>query len=228
MSLDEAIGQLEKLVAEVKQASLTDDKTTLGSALALGQEARSINQGTSEFNVIAFADLNNFKNLNDQYGHNAGDVALNKVGETVYNIVIKGWQAKAFRKSGDEFVFLLKQDLIERLFSALPSFSSIPFLYNEKELSVALSIGYARSDGKTSFDDLLGRAEVACQFAKAQGHGTCIEWTDELLLNPLVRIGAQCRKCSAKITCTLPKENAPIELRVCPCCGEALHGSRSL
>jgi len=83
MSLDEAIGRLEELVAEVRQASLTDDKTPLGSALALRQEARLINQGKSPFNVIAFADLNDFKNLNDVHGHNAGDVALNKVGETI-------------------------------------------------------------------------------------------------------------------------------------------------
>src|SRR6267142_4141845 len=110
MSLDEAIGRLEELVAEVRQASLTDDKTPLGSALALRQEARLINQGKSPFNVIAFADLNDFKNLNDVHGHNAGDVALNKVGETIHNIVIEGWQAKAYRSSGDEFVFLLRQD----------------------------------------------------------------------------------------------------------------------
>ena len=225
MSLDEAIGRLETLVSEVRQASLTDDKTTLGSALALRQEERLINQGTSEFNVIAFADLNEFKNLNDTHGHSAGNVALNKVGETIYNIVIEEWQAKAFRNSGDEFVFLLKQDLIASLHSSMSLFGRIPFSYNEKELSAAMSIGYARSDGKTSFEDLLERAEIACQFAKAEGDGVCIEWTEDLVLNPLVRIGGKCRKCGAKISCNITKQNAPTELTVCPCCGELLEKS---
>ncbi len=51
MDLDDKIGQLEDLISEVRQASLTDDKTILGSSLAFRREARSINQGESEFNV---------------------------------------------------------------------------------------------------------------------------------------------------------------------------------
>ena len=45
MKLDEAIEGLETLIAEVRRASLTDDKTSLGSALALRQEAGLINEG---------------------------------------------------------------------------------------------------------------------------------------------------------------------------------------
>lgn len=98
----------------------------------------------------------------------------------------------------------------------------IAFSYNEKQLTAAMSIGYARSDGKTSFDDLLERADLACQFAKAQGDGTCVEWTEDLLLNPLIRISGKCRNCGAKISCNLPRQNAPSELKVCPCCAELL------
>ncbi|SRR6266498_3610093 len=67
MSLDESIERLERLIAEVRQASLTDDKTTLGSALALRQEERLINEGTSEFGVVVFGDLNDFKQLNEHH-----------------------------------------------------------------------------------------------------------------------------------------------------------------
>lgn len=81
MSLDESIERLERLIAEVRQASLTDDKTTLGSALALRQEENLINEGTSEFGVVVFGDLNNFKQLNDDHSHEAGDVAINSVGQ---------------------------------------------------------------------------------------------------------------------------------------------------
>ncbi len=100
MSLDESIERLERLIAEVRQASLTDDKTTLGSALALRQEERLINEGTSEFGVVVFGDLNDFKQLNDDHSHEAGDVAINSVGQTIHKIVIEDLQAKAFRQSG--------------------------------------------------------------------------------------------------------------------------------
>lgn len=222
MSLGEAIERLETLVAEIKRVSFTDDKTSLGSALALRQEARLISEGVSEFNVVVFGDLNDFKHLNDEHGHEAGDVAINKVGETIKKIVIDQLQAKAFRQSGDEFVILLKQDLVERFLLAASSFGNIVFSYNEKVLKTAMSLGYARSDEKTSFVDLLERAEVACQHAKAHGDGSCVEWTEDIRLNPLVRRGGRCQKCSARIICNMPEQNAPVKLKFCPCCGESL------
>jgi diguanylate cyclase (GGDEF)-like protein len=94
MNLDEAIEGLEKLVAEVRNASLTDDKTRLGSALALRQEARLINEGISESDVIVFGDLDDFKHLNDIYGHDAGDVAINKVGEIVHKLIVEDLKGK--------------------------------------------------------------------------------------------------------------------------------------
>jgi diguanylate cyclase (GGDEF)-like protein len=222
MSLDESIGQLEKIVAEVRQASLTDDKTKLGNALALEREARFISEDTSEFNVLVFGDLNDFKKLNDEHTHAAGDVAISVVGETIQKHIVTALQARAFRQSGDEFVILLRQDLIDSFLSITSSFGNILFSYNGKELRTAMSLGYARSDGKSSFDDLMERAEVACQHAKVQGDGACIEWTEEIKLNPLLRIGGRCEKCSAKIICNIPQQNAPTKLSYCPCCGESL------
>lgn len=219
MNLDEAIGQLEQLVAEIRRVSFADDKTSLGNALALAQEEQLINEGTSEFNVIVFSDLNDFKHLNDLYGHDAGDVAINKVGETIRKIVIEDLQAKAFRQSGDEFVILLRQDLVERFLLRASTLGNIAFSYNERELMTAMSFGYVHSDGRTSFKDLLARAEAACQSAKAKGDGACIEWVEEMERNPLIRIGGRCLSCAAKISCNVPKQNAPEALKFCPCCG---------
>ena len=222
MNLDEAIEGLEKLVAEVRNASLTDDKTPLGSALALRQEARSINRGITKFDVVVFGDLNEFKHLNDLEGHDAGDVAINKVGEVIHKVIVEELEGKAFRQSGDEFVILLQQHQIAKLLTVAASFQSIGFSYNRKRLETAMSIGYVQSDRKTSFEDLLGRAEKACQLAKAKGEGVCVEWTEDMNDNPLVRIRGSCLKCGARISCNVPKQNAPTSLKSCPCCGEPL------
>lgn len=82
-----------------------------------------------------------------------------------------------------------------------------------------MSVGYIRNDGKASFEDLLGRAEKACQLAKAKGEGLCMEWTEHMNHNPLVRISGRCRKCGARISCNVPKQNVPLTLKSCPCCG---------
>jgi diguanylate cyclase (GGDEF)-like protein len=222
MNLDEAIEGLEKLVAEVRNASLTDDRTRLGSALALRQEERLINEGASEFDVIVFGDLNDFKHLNDSHGHDAGNVAITEVGEVIRRFINEDLQGKAFRQSGDEFVILLKSDSVDKFLLGAPSFANIPFSHNEQNLRTAMSFGYAISDGKTSFTDLVHRAEVACQLAKASDLDTAVQWTESTKLNPLVRISGSCRKCSARISCNVPQQNAPTDLSLCPCCGESL------
>ncbi|MCA1629033.1 MAG: GGDEF domain-containing protein [Acidobacteria bacterium] len=222
MSLDDAIGQLEKLVAEIRRVSSIDDKTSLGNALSLSQEERLINQGASEFDVVVFGDLNDFKHLNDKYGHDAGNVAINKVGDIIHKIVVEDLQSKAFRHGGDEFVILLRQDAVERFLALTSAFGDIFFSHKEEELRTAMSLGYALSDGKSSFGELLGRAEVACQHAKALGDGVCTQWTEDIKLNPFVRISGRCQKCGARISCNVPQQNAPTELICCPCCGESL------
>ena len=221
MNFDEAIESLEKLVAEVRSASLTDERTRLGSGLALRQEERLINEGASEFDVIVFGDLNDFKHLNDSYGHDAGNVAITEVGRVISKS-IEVLQGKAFRQSGDEFVILLKLALVDQFLARAPSYANIPFSHNEQNLSTAMSFGYAISDGKTSFADLLQRAEAACQLAKASEIHTVVEWTETIKLNPMVRISGSCRKCSARISCNVPRRIAPAQLTVCPCCGETL------
>ena len=222
MNLDEAIEGLERLVAEVRNASLTDDKTRLGSALALRQEGRLVNEGKSQFDVIFFGDLNDFKHLNDLHGHDAGDVALTEVGEVIRKLIVDELEGKAFRLSGDEFVILLNQNSLTSFLSVATSFSRIRFSYNRKPLETAISLGYVLNDKKASFDELLGRAEIACQLTKAKGESVCIEWTENIKHNPLVRISGICRNCGARISCNVPKQSAPLALQSCPCCGEHL------
>ena len=219
MNLGEAIEGLEKLVAEVRRASLTDEKTRLRSALSLRQEARLINEGKSEFDVVIFADLNDFKHLNDIHGHDAGDVAINKVGDVIHKAFVEGMHGKAFRQSGDEFVILLRQPIIADLETHATTLSNISFDYNRKSLTTSLSIGYVASDRKTGFEDLLGQAELACQRAKVTGKSE--QWTSEMRISPIIRMTESCKSCGARITCNVPKQSAPSRLGRCPCCGSA-------
>lgn len=221
MDLDEAIEGLERFVAELRQAALTDDKTRLGSALALRQEGRLISDGQSQFSVIALGDLNDFKHLNDSHGHAAGDVAINKVGEIIHKFIVEDLNGKAFRQSGDEFVLLLKHNQVDRLRAASDFMSNIAFSYNREPLITSVSFGYVISDGKSSFEDLIERAEAACQIAKAKAEAICVEWTNDLDYNPLVRLTGKCRECGARISCNVPKNNAPEMMLSCPC-GQSL------
>jgi diguanylate cyclase (GGDEF)-like protein len=222
MSLAEAIDQLGELAAEIKLAAFTDDKTPLKSELALHQEERVNNASGSQPYVVVFGDLDDFKHLNDDYSHEAGDVALQAVGETIYSMVIEDLKGRAYRRSGDEFVFLLEQEALEQFLSLVPSFRDIPFSHNNRVLETGMSLGYAIGDGKASFDQLMQRADAACQIAKRPGSDPCVLWTEDIDTNPLIRIGGWCQECGVKISCTLPKHNAPTHLSSCPCCGNSI------
>jgi len=221
MNLDEAIEGLEKLIAEVRSASLTDDKTRLGSAMSLRQHARFFNDGVSRFDVIMFGDLDDFKRLNEEHTHDAGDVAINEAGEVIHKVV-EGLNGMAFRQSGDEFIILIERNQIPKFLSVASSLRNIRFSYNRKKIQTALSLGYAQGDGRASFEELRERAEIACQFAKAKREGECVEWTDSIKVNPLVRRNGRCLNCGARISCNVPKLSAPLTLLVCPCCQGSL------
>ena len=83
-----------------------------------------------------------------------------------------------------------------------------------------MSFGYAISDGKTNFSDLLERAETACLTAKSKGDGICVEWTEEVELNALVEKRHNCRHCGSVNKCYIPKKLSSETLKVCSFCAE--------
>lgn len=223
MNLDKAIEQLEEIVAQVRETSLSDDKTPLGNALALSKEVDFIKIGRSEFDVIVFGDLNDFKTLNDEYGHEAGDLAIERIGKKIQTEFVHKLKAKAFRQSGDEFIILLRQNTITSFQTKTSLFKSVKFRYKEKSLKAKMSFGLIVSDGKTDFSDMLKHAETACLTAKNQGDGVCIEWTEEVERNALKELRRNCRKCGSVNKCSIPKQLNPERLKLCAYCGEKLN-----
>ena len=215
MNLSEAIEQLNKV-------AFTDDKTPLENAPALNKEVILIDAGRSKFDVIVFGDLNEFKLFNNNYSHEAGDVAIRNVGEKIQKDFVIPMEVRAFRQSGDEFVVLLKKSQIKKFLSKISPFASVTFSYKKKSLETKMSFGYAVADGITSFSDLLERAETACLTAKNKGDGICIEWTEEIELAALIEKRQNCRRCGSVNKCYIPKKLSPEKLKVCAFCGEDL------
>lgn len=230
MNLQEAINALELAVKEVARAALSDDKTPLDNALALTKASSLVNTGGGNPDVVIFGDLNRFKGLNDQFGHATGDAAINEVGNLIQELVVKGCQAQAFRRGGDEFVILLSKDSLEQFKSKVSSFASCLFQFEGETRKTAMSFGYAVSQGEADYADLIARAETACQMAKSQGDGTCVEWSEEIERQAIDSLRDRCQNCEAKITCQVPRKAVPInrKLLCCPCCGEPLANNESL
>jgi diguanylate cyclase (GGDEF)-like protein/PAS domain S-box-containing protein len=117
-------------------------------------------------------DLNNFKSINDTFGHEAGDVVLKVVGKRLQASVRDS--DTVARLSGDEFVLVLVNQpslrytlrMVERVRAGLV----MPVSFNHQEIPVGASLGVAvyPHDG-SAVAELVRAADVAMYHAKATG-----------------------------------------------------------
>lgn len=127
--------------------------------------------------AVMFIDLNTFKSINDQHGHDVGDRLLNLVARRLEALVRGGDTVS--RRSGDEFLFLMleakdevnavkfAQQLAERIGESCE--------VDGLSLAVGSSIGIALypEDGRTA-EDLLKHADLAMYAAKQQKTGVVL------------------------------------------------------
>lgn len=122
--------------------------------------------------AVLFADLDQFKLVNDTHGHQVGDELLSAVGQRLSGLVRPG--DTLARVSGDEFVFLC-EDLrsatdVEVLASRIDESFDAPFVLGGFEISITASVGVAFSGpGEGISRQLLSEADIAMYQAKRKG-----------------------------------------------------------
>ncbi len=120
---------------------------------------------------ILIIDIDDFKRVNDSYGHLAGDRVLIFLGKLINSVLRPG--DKVFRFGGEEFLILLNrsdeqacQSVAERI---IKSVRSNKLLYKEHQIKITLSIGSACLQKDDTFDSFIGRADKALYKAKSSG-----------------------------------------------------------
>ncbi len=120
---------------------------------------------------ICFLDLDGFKAVNDQLGHNAGDDILKEVSTRLLAVLSEADTLSRF--GGDEFAVLLEnQSDPMGVGRALLESLRAPFSLSGREVSVLASIGVARVDlldPTPTVDELLLRADLAMYVVKRRG-----------------------------------------------------------
>jgi diguanylate cyclase (GGDEF)-like protein len=132
-------------------------------------------QRSQGYVAVLFLDLDGFKPINDQYGHEVGDAALCAVADRLSES-IRSADTLA-RVGGDEFVILLS-DMGDHAHTAVASVASkclgvfqLPFVIHEHSCRLGTSIGIALGDGLCVPDKLLIAADRAMYQAKKAGGG---------------------------------------------------------
>jgi len=111
-----------------------------------------------------FADIDDFKNINDQFGHIVGDVVLKQIGKIINQILRKS--DIAARTGGDEFAVLLPntsytggKDFADRLSDMIRGVT-IKSLDSEL-ISVSIGVSTFENDSPQSYEELLDLADKA-------------------------------------------------------------------
>lgn len=119
-------------------------------------------------------DIDNLKFINDQYGHDLGDMYLRKVGDYLKELSYEFKNLYACHVSGDEYIlYLYDYDSFEIENSLVKKLEDIRKEYVEgrdnNRIYISLSIGVCRDSKGLSYDELLKRADYAMYIAKNSG-----------------------------------------------------------
>jgi len=163
----------KSLEEQVRHQSLHDPLTGLANRTLFRDrvEQAVLDPSRREFAVL-FIDLDDFKLINDSYGHQVGDEVLSTLGARLLDCVRTGDTVS--RLGGDEFAIMLRSvslaeatEVAERIIEAFGE----PVRAGGRDVTVSPSIGIAmgEADRADNADELLSNADMAMYDAKARG-----------------------------------------------------------
>ena len=175
-ALSDAILDRDGLTERLRHASLHDSLTGLPNREAFAASVRSAVAAGGN-HVIAFCDLDEFKAVNDDHGHPAGDTVLAVVAER-FRGTMRPNDVVA-RLGGDEFGVLWRDvpdsDSAEVFAQRLLTVLKEPISLGAISVRIGASVGMTLTGGATrEYADLLADADVAVYGAKRSGRGRAV------------------------------------------------------
>ena len=184
-SLNELKAKLNRLIRErclreqLERLAVHDPLTSLCNRRSFEENARREAMRAVRYHhtlFLFFMDIDNFKNFNDLYGHQAGDRLLIRVAALLTNSIRENVDL-VYRYGGDEFIMLLPHLPVDQ---AQRVAERICWKYNLLELKpTTLSIGIARFIEKSGsidqdIEDMIQRADNALYTAKKDLGKNCV------------------------------------------------------
>ena len=164
-----AAERLASMQRELIRLATIDPLTGLCNRRGFFEQATQVRARTAPGGKLSaiLLDIDNFKHINDSYGHEAGDEAIRACAEAA-----RFGEAIAGRLGGDEFALLLERplpDSIEIAKNLRRRLASRPVDTRKGRITLTWSIGVGEAQPDDSVDQILARADAALYSAKTQG-----------------------------------------------------------
>lgn len=168
----------EAQVETLKTLTGIDPLTGLGNRRAFDNEldvaVGTTNRTGQDFSLV-FMDVDNFKTVNDTYGHQAGDNVLEKFGEFLRTTISIRESDRAFLYGGDEFALILSQTTLYqgkslgfRVRDMFASFQDSVYLGLDEKVTLSIGVACYRQTSN-SIEALVKHADLAMYEAKNSG-----------------------------------------------------------
>ena len=130
---------------------------------------------------VAMADIDHFRNINDEYGHEAGDDVLKKFGQAM----LKGFRGTdvVARWGGESFLVLLNDTDERGALKALENFKAklkhSEFIINENQkIDLKVTVGFVACSVDDSSAECIKRSNVALAYGKDNGSDMIVNYRD--------------------------------------------------
>jgi diguanylate cyclase (GGDEF)-like protein/PAS domain S-box-containing protein len=162
-------------VKELEKMAFLDSLTQLANRNYIQKEIQNRFEEMKRYNLpfgILFMDIDYFKDFNDKYGHDVGDIVLRYVAKTLFS------NSRPFdlygRWGGEEFIGVIrniKGDDLENLGNRVRELVANSYIVNNRNqtLQVTISIGATIVDKGDTIDSLIKRADKLLYVSKADG-----------------------------------------------------------
>lgn len=173
---------LDERRVELKELAHKDGLTKLYNRYGFDEIAeKMISKNPKEHCVAVLLDVDDFKLINDMYGHAYGDKALISLAENMQKFFPSS--ALLGRNGGDEFCILLSNCTMEEMKESLIEFTKTPktFSYKGQTYSFCISLGYAEYPNNAIVRSQLMRcADAALYEVKLHGKNGCMAYKEGL------------------------------------------------
>jgi len=164
-------------ITEIKEASARDFLTGYGNRTKLQDDIKQL-----ENLSLAIFNLDNFRQINDFYGHDFGNNVIKAVADKIYQLIMLDRNIKFYRLQGDEFVILAggySKHLFEGLVQKILKMVQESIKIDEEHIvpSCSCGISYEEEKGK-----LLSTANMALKLAK-RSNSNYLVYDDEISLS---------------------------------------------